>query len=170
MVCYILSCVHALYILFTVFLAFLRLSLNEKPQISLSFLNIFYNLKITYAIESKIKNYDGSGEVKVFLEKTSLHSALKGFDGEKAALYLASKLEGRAFDIYRRLSPEDKKNENKIRAELLKEFERGHQGTEQAMYTLENRHQKEDESAHSYAYHILELVKIGIPEFPKECS
>ena len=42
-------------------------------------------------MESKIKSYDGSGEVKVFLEKISLHSALKGFDGEKAALYLASK-------------------------------------------------------------------------------
>ena len=46
----------------------------------------------------------------MFLEKISLHSALKGFDGEKAAFYLASKLEGRAFDIYRRLSPEEKKN------------------------------------------------------------
>ena len=106
----------------------------------------------------------------MFLEQTSLHTALKGFDGQKAALYVASKLEGRAFNIYRRLLPEDKKNEDKIRAELLKEFERGYQGREQAIYALENRHQKEDESAHSYAYHILELVKIGIPEFPKECS
>ena len=119
-------------------------------------------------MESKIKSYDGSGEVKVFLEKISLHSALKGFEGEKAALYLASKLEGRAFDIYRRLSPEEKKNEGKIRAELLKEFERGHQDREQAIYALESRNRKEDESAHTYAYHILELVKLAYPTFQED--
>ena len=119
-------------------------------------------------MESKIKSYDGSGEVKVYLEEISLHSSLKGFDGDKAALYLASKLEGRAFYIYRRLSPEEKKNEGKIRAELLKEFKRGHQDREQAMYALENRNRKEDESAHTYAYHILELAKLAYPTFQED--
>ena len=71
-------------------------------------------------MESKIKNYDGSGEVKTFLEKISLHSALKGYDGQNAAQYLASKLEGRAFDIYMRLSSEDKKKEEKIREQTSK--------------------------------------------------
>ena len=119
-------------------------------------------------MESKIKNYDGSGEVKTFLEKISLHSALKGYDGQKAAQYLASKLEGRAFDIYMRLSSEDKKKEEKIREELLKEFERGHQDREQAIHVLDNRHRKEDESAHTYAYHVLELVKLAYPTFQEE--
>ena len=88
---------------------------------------LHYNLRMIKAMKSKIKNYDGSGEVNTFLEKISLHSALKGYDGQKAAQYLASKLEGRALDIYMRLSSEDKKKEEKIREELLKEFERGHQ-------------------------------------------
>ena len=69
-------------------------------------------------MESKIKNCDESEEVKMFLEKISLHSAMKGYDGQKAAQYLASKLEGRAFDICMRLSSEDKKDEEKIKAEL----------------------------------------------------
>ena len=29
--------------------------------------------------------FDGSGDVKVFVEKVAIHSALKGYDGEKAA-------------------------------------------------------------------------------------
>ena len=73
-------------------------------------------------MESKVKSYDGSGDVKVFLEKVSLHSALKGYEGQKAAQNLASKLEGRAFDVYMRLPPEEREDEQIIKTELLKEF------------------------------------------------
>jgi len=60
-------------------------------------------------MESKVRHFDGNGDVRVFLEKVSLHSALKEYDGEKAAQDLASKLEGRAFDVYMRLADADKK-------------------------------------------------------------
>ena len=84
-------------------------------------------------MDSKDKYFDGSGDVKVFVEKVSLHSALKGYDGEKAAQNLASKLEGRAFDIYMRLSSEDRKNAEKLKSELFKEFETGNADREEAI-------------------------------------
>jgi len=61
-------------------------------------------------MEYKIKSFDGNEDVKVFVEKLQLHSALKGYTGEKAAQNLASRLEGRVFDIYLRLSDADKKS------------------------------------------------------------
>ena len=75
-------------------------------------------------MEAKSKSYDGTGDVKVFLEKVSLSSALKEYEGEKAAQNLASRLEGRAFDVYMRLSADDKKDVKKIELELLMEFEK----------------------------------------------
>ena len=36
-------------------------------------------------MESKIKCFDGTGDVKVFIEKSQIHSSLKGYSGEKAA-------------------------------------------------------------------------------------
>ena len=84
--------------------------LTRKP-------NYVLLLRLTFTIaemESKVKNFDGSGDVKVFLEKVKLHSLLKGYTDEKAAQNLASKLEGRAFDVYMRLSVDDKKNVTKI--------------------------------------------------------
>ena len=74
-------------------------------------------------MESQIKSFNGTGDVKVFIEKVTIHSALKGFADEKATQNLASRLEGRAFDVYRRLSVEEKKDAKKIKEELLKEFE-----------------------------------------------
>ena len=116
-------------------------------------------------MESKVKSYDGSGDVKVFLEKVSLHSALKGYEGQKAAQNLASKLEGRAFDVYMRLPPEEREDEQIIKTELLKEFERGNQNREEAIYQLNNTKRKFGESAHTYAYHLMELVKLAYPTF-----
>ena len=76
-------------------------------------------------MDAKVKCFDGTGDVNVFLEKVLLHSPLKAYDGEKAAQNLASKLEGRAFDVYMRSSSADREKVNKIQSELLKEFERG---------------------------------------------
>ena len=58
-------------------------------------------------MESKVRHFDGNGDVRVFLEKVSLHSALKGYDRKKTAQDLTSKLEGRAFDVYMRLADTD---------------------------------------------------------------
>ena len=43
-------------------------------------------------MESQIKSYNGSGDVKAFLENVLLNTALKGYKGQKAA----QNLEGRA--------------------------------------------------------------------------
>ncbi len=68
-----------------------------------------------------------------------------------AAYNLASRLEGRAFDVYLRLSETDKKDPSKINSELLKEFERGNEDRELAIHELNSRKRKHDESAKTYA-------------------
>ena len=78
-------------------------------------------------MEEKLQNFDGSGDVNIFIEKISLRSALKGFEGEKAAQNLACRLEGRAFDVYLRLLEAEKKDPSKIQEELKREFEKGNQ-------------------------------------------
>ena len=119
-------------------------------------------------MDSKIRNYDGTGEIKVFLEKVSLHSSLKGYDGEKAAQNLTSKLEGRAFDVYVRLPAGDKKHVEKIHTELLKEFEHGNQTREAAIFELNNRKREKDESPQTFTFKLLELVKLAYPSFEDE--
>ena len=34
-------------------------------------------------METKTKIFDGTGDVKAFIENASMHSALKGYDGER---------------------------------------------------------------------------------------
>ena len=116
-------------------------------------------------MESKIKSFNGTGNVKVFIEKVTIHSALKGFEDEKAAQNLASRLEGRAFDAYRRFSVEDKEDVKRIEEELLKEFERGKLNRDLAIQELSNRHRKQDESPQVFAYNIMELVQLAYPDF-----
>ena len=116
-------------------------------------------------MEAKSKSYDGTGDVKVFLEKVSLSSALKEYEGEKVAQNLASRLEGHAFDVYMRLSADDKKDVKKIELELLIEFEKGKQNREAAIQELNNRKQHQGESALTFAYKVLELVKLSYPTF-----
>ena len=116
-------------------------------------------------MESKVRHFVGNGDVRVFLEKVSLHSALKGYDGEKTAQDLASKLEGRAFDIYMRLADTDKKDASKIKNELLKEFQVGSQDREVAIHELATRHRKPEESPQTFAFKIMELVRLAYPSF-----
>ena len=40
-------------------------------------------------MDSSINGFDGSGDIKVFMEKVSIHSLLKGYEGEKAAQNIA---------------------------------------------------------------------------------
>ena len=134
-----------------------------------------YSIIVTYitvtefnAMDAKLKSYDGTGDVKVFLEKVSLHSSLKSYNGEKAAQNLASKLEGRAFDVYMRLPAANKKSVEKIHAELLKEFEHGNQNREAAIFELNNRKRDKDESPQTFAFKLLELVKLAYPSFEDE--
>ena len=68
--------------------------------------------------------------------KVELHSCRKGHNDLKAAQFIASRLEGRAFDVYMRMSDADRKDQTKIKAELLKEFQRGKQNKEVVIYKL----------------------------------
>ena len=64
-----------------------------------------------------------------------------------------------------RLSDEDKKDVRKIKAEFLKEFERGQQDREEALHELSHRTLQADESVQTFAYKLIELVKLAYPSF-----
>ena len=119
-------------------------------------------------MENKIKVFNGEGNVKEFIVKVELHSSLKGYTGEKCAQDLASRLDGPAFDVYMRLSTEDRKKVDKIKEELLKEFEKGQLNREEAIFELSNRPQRQGESPQTYAYKLVELVKLAYPTFNDE--
>ena len=116
-------------------------------------------------MEGKSTTFNGTGDVRSFITKVELYSSLKSYTGEKCAQALASKLEGPAFDVYLRLTSEDRKDVNKITAELLKEFERGRRNREEALSELSKRKRETGESTQYFAYKILELVKLAYPEF-----
>ena len=116
-------------------------------------------------MDSKLRNFYGNGDLKVFIEKTALHSALKGYEDEKTAQNLASRLEGRAFDVYMRLSATDKKDVDKVQTEFMNEFELSNQDREMAMYEWTTRRRKQGESPQTFIYKIMELVKLAYPSF-----
>lgn len=111
--------------------------------------------------------FDGSDkyDVEKFLIKAELHSSLKGHNDLKAAQFIASRLEGRAFDVYMRMSDADRKDQTKIKAELLKEFQRGKQNREVAIHELSTRTLMPGETPLTYAYKLIELVKLAYPSF-----
>ena len=112
--------------------------------------------------------FDGNGDIKEFITKVKLFSSLKGYSGEKSAQYLASKLDGRAFNVYLRLREEEQKNVDKIKEELLKEFERGQLNREEALVALSKRSRNPGENVHTHAYKLMELVKLAYPDFNNE--
>ena len=89
-------------------------------------------------MDSKVKCFDGFGDVKVFIEKVSIHSSCKGYDGEKATQNLASRLKGRGVDVYMWLSSDDHKNPDKMKSEFLKKVEKGKQEREEAIFHRKN--------------------------------
>ena len=77
--------------------------------------------------------FDGTGDIAAFVEKVELVASLKEHTDEKKATFIASKLTGCAFDVYRRLSADGKKDAAKIKSELLKEFCREERNREEAL-------------------------------------
>ena len=132
-------------------------------------MDYIFTVELTYNMESlklnKLKCYDGSGDVKRFITKVELEASLKNYENEKKAQYLGSKLLGPALDVYMRLTDEEKKDFTKIRDELLKEFERGQLNRDDALHQLEQRPRLQGESALTFAYKIIELVKLSYPTF-----
>ena len=105
-------------------------------------------------LQKSYKNYDGSTDVRKFVTKSELEASLKNHDGEKKAQYIASKLVGPAMDVYLRLSDDDKKDPEKLKAELLKEFERGQLNREEAISELDSRKRLADETAETFVFKV----------------
>ena len=57
---------------------------------------------------------------------------------------------------------------DKIKEELLKEFERGQLNREEALVALSKRSRNPGENVHTYAYKLMELVKLAYPDFNDE--
>ena len=114
---------------------------------------------------SKIQPFDGKGDVKTFLEKVKLYAAIKEYSEEKHAQVLGSNLNSPAFEVYMRLSDEDKKKPDKIRDELLKEFDRGVVNREEAIHLLNTTSIRTSESCSAFSYRLKELVKLAYPDF-----
>ena len=112
----------------------------------------------------KRDTYSGTGSVEDFLEKIRLHVGQKGYDGEKKIQCLASKLSGEAFQVYMRLSADDKKDYNKLETELRMEFKEGTSNREAALDELKGVKYK-GHSIITHAYNIMELVKLANPTF-----
>ena len=81
------------------------------------------------------------------------------------AQYAAGKLVPPAFDVYLRLSDDDKKDFGKLKEELSKEFERGQLNRDEAIHLLSSRRRKPEESPQTFAYKLMELVRLSYPTF-----
>ena len=68
-------------------------------------------------------------------------------------------------DVYLRMSGEDQKDPEKVKSELLKEFERGQLNREEAITELDGRKRLAGESAETFAHKIIELIKLAYPSF-----
>ena len=64
-----------------------------------------------------------------------------------------------------RLPDEDKKKPDKIRDELLKEFDRGVVNREEAIHLLNTTSIGTSESCSTFSYRLQELVKLAYPDF-----
>ena len=115
--------------------------------------------------KAKCTDYEGKSDINVFLTKVELVASCKGHTDEKKAQFVASKLSGPAFDVYMRLSDNDKKDFTKIKEQLKKEFERGQLNREEAIHILSSRQRKPEESPETFAYKIRELIKLAYPTF-----
>ena len=116
-------------------------------------------------IPRKLVVFDGGTDVCNFLAKLELEASLKDYADEKKANFLASRLSGPAFEVYMRLTEDNKKALDEIKKELKKEFERGQLNQEEALNVLNNRKRGPKESPLTSIYKLEELVKLAYPTF-----
>ena len=114
---------------------------------------------------SKKVTFNGKGDFNVFLTKVDLYNQLKGYNGETAAVSLASRLEEPAINVYMRMSDDDRKDIKKIQTELRTQYEVGNADREQALSLLGAIQRKEDETAKDFGYRVTALVKLAYPKF-----
>ena len=117
------------------------------------------------ASSKKVEYFDGKGDVNAFIVKVELYNKLKKYVGEDAAVSLASRLQEPAFNVYLRMSEEDRKDVEKVKAELKKHYEVGNRDREEALQLLSSVQYKHDETAKDFAFRIGELVKLAYPTF-----
>ena len=119
--------------------------------------NSLNNLNMSLYNNSTLSNnvmFNGEGDVDAFIAKVELYNKLKKHEGEEAAALLASRLEEPAFNVYLRLSSNDKKDFMKLKDELLKQFQTGNRDQEEALSLLGVCQRNEGESAQDFAYRI----------------
>ena len=110
--------------------------------------------------------FDGTGNSLSFLDRITVWTALKGFEGEKKALALASRLEGAAFENYRRLDSEEKQDFDVIVVSLKREFLSGAIDRRLAVEELRGRKWKQfEEPLAAFAHDIDRLVRLAYPGF-----
>ena len=117
------------------------------------------------ASSKKVETFNGKGDVNVFLVKVDLYNKLKKYEDEEAAVSLASRLQEPAFNVYLRMSEADRKDINKIKTELKKQYQVGNRDREEALHLLSSCQRKEEETAQDFAFRITELVKLAYPTF-----
>ena len=105
--------------------------------------------------------FNGMGEVKNFVEKVELIAELKGHENDKKARFIANKLSGSTFEVYRRLSANDKIDPEKIKTELLKEYSREERNREEALHKLMRCVRLPNESPQRLAYRLLYLIGLA---------
>ena len=110
--------------------------------------------------------FGGYDDLLVFLDRVTVWSQLKGFSGEKKALALASRLEGAAFDSYRRLSVDDKTSFDVIVSSLKREFLRCGADRMQAVTDLRRRKWAVTaESVGAFGHDVQRLARLSYPSF-----
>ena len=113
------------------------------------------------------KYFDGTTDVEAFITITELNAAVKGYNGEKKAQYMASLLrEGPALNVYLRLDDDKKKDPEEIKTALRSEFEAAHRDREVALEKLQKRKMLKNESPHTFAYALQELTKLAYSSLP----
>ena len=106
--------------------------------------------------------FDGSGKLVSFLDRVSVWKPLKGYERKKKALALASRLEGPAFENYRRLTDEERTKYARIEASLKREFMSGGADRMQAVRELRQRKWPEGEKPiEAFAHEIARLVDLA---------
>ena len=85
------------------------------------------------ASSTKVEFFNGKGDENAFIVKVDLYNKLKKYEGEDAAVSLASRLHEPAFNVYLRMSEEDRNDAEKIKTELKKQYQVGNRDREEAL-------------------------------------
>ena len=106
------------------------------------------------AASKKVDHFNGKGDVNAFLVKVDLYNKLKKYEGEDAAVSLESRLQEPAFNVYLRMTEDDRKDPAKIKTELKKQYQIGNRDREEALFLLSPVQRKEDETAQDFAFRV----------------